>query len=144
MSQGNHHSWYYEHIIERRFTEQWFLVIDISPRCYIQASGFPATFQQSGNQSSGLQSVWNTAKIRSEPAALEESRAVMTFVNMLVVKKVIHSFRPVLWKSPGRELLEWSRLEFSVKISESNFVLDTEVKNVRPLNRGDKRNCWKH
>ena len=61
----------------------------------------------------------------------------MTFLTILGVPEIFHSFRLVLeGKIGSNRILELSRLEFFEKFLENNFTLsDAKDKTYRPLNR---------
>ena len=51
--------------------------------------------------------------------------------------EILCSFRLVLERKAGKEIPQWSRLEFLEKFSENNFALsNAEDNNPGPLNRG--------
>ena len=88
-------------------------------------------------ESSGSQFFRTTNGKYSGPDAFDESRFVMTFLNILGIKKILCSFRLVLEGKTGKEIPESSRLEFLEKFLENNFTLSDEEDNTSvPLNRG--------
>ena len=68
----------------------------------------------------------------------DESRFVMTFLNILGVTEILCSFRLVLEGKMGKEMPESSGLEFLEKFSANSFaLLDAEDNTSKLLNRGD-------
>ena len=60
----------------------------------------------------------------------------MTFLTILVVTNILHSFKLVLHGKTDKEIPESSRLEFLEKFSANNFPLsDAEDNTSKPLNR---------
>ena len=89
------------------------------------------------NKSSGSQFFRTTTGIKSGPDAFDESRFVVTFLNIIVVKEIICNFRLVLEGKTGKEIPESSRLEFLEKFLANNFALsDAEDNTSSSLNRG--------
>ena len=61
----------------------------------------------------------------------------MTFLTIFGVTEILCSFKLVLERKTGKEILESSRLEFLEKFSVNNFALsDAEDNTSGPLNRG--------
>ena len=61
----------------------------------------------------------------------------MTFLTIFGVTETLCSFKLVLERKTGKEILESSRLEFLEKFSTHNFALSHAEDNTpRPLNRG--------
>ena len=61
----------------------------------------------------------------------------MTFLTILGVTKILGSFRLVLERKTGKEILKTSRLEFLVKFLANNFALtDAEGNTSGPSDRG--------
>ena len=88
-------------------------------------------------ESLGSQFFRTTTGTQSEPDVFDESRFVMTFLNILVVLEILCSFRLVLEGKTGKEIPESSRLEFLEKFLANNFALsDAEDNTSRRLNRG--------
>ena len=88
-------------------------------------------------ESSGSQFFRTNTGIRSGPDAFDESRFVMTFLNILGVMEILCSFRLVLEGKTGKDIPESSRLEFLEKFLANNFALsDAEDNTSSPLNRG--------
>ena len=88
-------------------------------------------------ESSDLQLFRTTTEIQSGPDAFGESRFVMTFLTILVVREILCSFRLVLEGKRGKEIHESSRLEFLEKFLANNFALSEAEDNTSgPLNRG--------
>ena len=96
--------------IERRLTGWQFLAVHLSPTL-LNAEITDETFQQSEKQdsfrhilkssasmfeSSGSQFFRTTTAIQLGPDAFDESRFVMTFLNILGVAEILCSFRLVL------------------------------------------------
>ena len=70
---------------------------------------------------------------------MDESRFVMSFINILEVTETLHSFRLVPNKTTGKEIPKSPRLELIEKVLANNFPLsDTEDKTLRSLNREGK------
>ena len=68
---------------------------------------------------------------------IHESRFVITFWTILGVTEILCSFRLILEGKAGKELHEFSRLEFLEKSLANNFASsDAEENTSRPLNRG--------
>ena len=87
-------------------------------------------------ESSGSQFFRTTTGIRSGPDAFDESRFVMTFLNILGVMEILCSFKLVLEGKTGKEIPESSRLEFLEKFLANNFALsDAEDNTSDPLKR---------
>ena len=61
-------------------------------------------------ESSGSQFFRTTTGKQSGPDAFDESRFAMTFLTILEVMVVLHSFRVVLEEKTGKEIPESSRL----------------------------------
>ena len=62
----------------------------------------------------------------------------MTFLTIFGVTETLCSFKLVLERKTGKEILESSRLEFLEKFSVNNFALsDAEDNTSGSLNRGD-------
>ena len=75
--------------------------------------------------------------IQSGPDVFDETRFVMTLLNILGVTEILCSFRLVLEEKAGKEIPESSRLEFIEKFLANNFALsEAEDDTFRPLNRG--------
>ena len=90
-------------------------------------------------ESSGSQFFRTNTGIRSGPDAFDESRFVMTFLNILGVMEILCSFKLVLEGKTGKEIPESSRLEFLEKFLANNFALsDAEDNTSGPLNKGGK------
>ena len=90
-------------------------------------------------ESSGSQFFRTTTGIQSGPDAFDESRFVMTFLNILGVMEILCSFKLVLEGKTGKEIPESSRLEFLEKFLANNFTLsDAEDNTSGPLNKGGK------
>ena len=86
-------------------------------------------------ESLGSQFFRTTTGTQSEPDVFDESRFVMTFLNILVVLEILCSFRLVLEGKTGKEIPESSRLEFLEKFLANNFALsDAEGNTSGPLN----------
>ena len=78
-----------------------------------------------------------TSGIQSGPDAFDESRFIMTFLTLLGVMKIFHSFRLVLEGKTGKEIPESSRLECVEKFLANNFALSNAEDNTSgPLSRG--------
>ena len=78
-----------------------------------------------------------TTGIQSGPETFDESRFLITLLNILGVMEKIYSFRLVLERRIGKEIPGSSRLEFLEKHSANNFFLsDAEDNTSGPLNRG--------
>ena len=61
----------------------------------------------------------------------------MTFLTILGVTEILYSFRLVLERTMGKEILESSSLEFLEQFLANNFaLLDAEDNTSGPLNRG--------
>ena len=59
----------------------------------------------------------------------------MTFLIILGVTEILHSFKLVLEGKTGKKITDSSRLEFLEKLSASNLVLsDVEDNTSSPLN----------
>ena len=92
-------------------------------------------------ESSDSQFFRTTTGIQSGPDAFDESRFVMTFLNILGVMEILCSFRLVLEGKTGKEIPESSRLEFLEKFSANNFevednsLLEAEDNSSSPFNR---------
>ena len=72
----------------------------------------------------------------SEPDVFDESRFVMTFLIILGVTEILHSFRLVLEGKCVKEMSESSRLEFLEKFLANNSALsDAEDNTSGSLNR---------
>ena len=70
---------------------------------------------------------------------MDESRFIMSFINILEVTETLCSFRLVTGKTTRKEIPESSRLELLEKVLANNFPLsDTEGKTFRSLNREGK------
>ena len=109
------------------------------------------TFQQSGKQGSfrhilkisastyespGTQLFRTTTGIQSGLDAFDESRFTMIFLTILGVMEISRSFRLVLERKTGKEILESLKLESLEKLLANNFALsDTEDNTSRPLLR---------
>ena len=88
-------------------------------------------------ESSGSQFFRTTTGIQSGPDAFDESRFVVTFLNILGVMDILCSFRLVLERKTGKEMPESSRFEFLEKFLANNFALsDAEDNTSGLLNRG--------
>ena len=125
--------------------------MDLSPT-FLNTGTTKETFQQSGKQdsfrhllkslagmyeSSGSQFFRTTTGIQSGPDAFDESRFVMTFLTILEVMEILHSFRLALEEKTGKEIPESSRFEFLEKFLANNFALsDAEDNTSGPMNRG--------
>ena len=89
------------------------------------------------NKSSGSQFFRTATGIKSGPDAFDESRFVVTFLNIIVVKEIICNFKLVLEGKTGKEIPKSSRLEFLEKFLANNFALsDAEDNTSSSLNRG--------
>ena len=124
------------------------LAVDLSPT-FLNTGTTDETFQHSGKQdsfrhiltssasmyeSSGSQFFRTTTGI---PDVFDESRFVMTFLNILGVMEILCSFRLVIEGKAGKEIPQSSRLEFLEKFLANNFGLsDAEDNTSGPLNRG--------
>ena len=87
------------------------------------------------NESSCSQFFRTTTGIQSGPGAFDESRFIMIFLTILVVSKILCSFRLVLEGETGKGIPESSRLDFVEKFVVKNFALsDTEGNTSGPLN----------
>ena len=73
-------------------------------------------FQLVFYKSSGSQFFRATTGTQSGPDTFDKSRFAMTFFTNSRVKEILCSFRLVLERKTGKEILESSRLEFSEKI----------------------------
>ena len=61
----------------------------------------------------------------------------MTFLTILVVTEILHSYRLVLEGKTGKEIPQSSRLDFLEKFSANNFSLSDAKDNTSgSLNRG--------
>ena len=86
---------------------------------------------------SGPQLFRTTTGIESGPDAFDESRFIMTFLNILGVMETLCSFRLVPEGKTGKEIPEPSRLEFLEKFLANNFALSDGEDNASSLlNRG--------
>ena len=75
--------------------------------------------------------------IQLRPYTCDESRFIMNFLTILVVIRILCSFRLVLEEENNKEIPKSSRLEFLEKFLGNNFVLpDAEDNTSGPLNRG--------
>ena len=81
-------------------------------------------------ESSGSQFFRTTTGIQSGPDAFDESRFVMTFLNILGVMEILCNFRLVLEGKTGKEISESSRLEFLEKFLANNFPLSDVEDNT--------------
>ena len=72
-----------------------------------------------------------TAEIKSGQDAFDESRYIKTFLTILGIAEILHSFRVVLEETP-----ESSRLEFLEKLSENKCFIRCRRQQLRLLNRG--------
>ena len=62
---------------------------------------------------------------------------IVNFLTICGVKEILCSFKIVLERKAGEEILESSKLEFLEKFSENNFaLLDAEDNTSGPLERG--------
>ena len=74
--------------------------------------------------------------IQSGPDVFDETRFVMTLLNILGVTEILCCFRLVLEEKAGKEMPESSRLEFIEKFLANNFALSDVEDNISgPLNR---------
>ena len=65
----------------------------------------------------------------------------MTFLTILGYTEISCSFRLLLEEKTGKEIPEWSRLEFLEKFSANNFALSNAEDNTSgPLNSGGMAN----
>ena len=88
-------------------------------------------------ESSGSQFFRTTTGIQSEPDAFDELRFIMTFLTILGVMEILHSFRLVLEGKTEKEIPESSRFEFLEKFLANHFALsDAEDNTSGLLNRG--------
>ena len=83
-------------------------------------------------ESSGSQFFRTTIGIQSGPDAFDGSRFIMTFLTILLVIKILCSFRLVLEGKTGTEIPESSRLEFLGKFLADNLLYQKH----NTLNRG--------
>ena len=82
-----------------------------------------------------------TTGVQSGPDAIDKSRFVMIFLNILGVTEILCSFRLVLEGKTGKEIPESSRLEFLGRFSANwkLFALSyAEESTFGLLNRGGK------
>ena len=69
--------------------------------------------------------------------SFEKSSFVMIFLTLLGATEIVCSFRLVLERKTGKEMPEWSRLEFLEEFSGNNFALsDAEDNSSGSLNTG--------
>ena len=86
-------------------------------------------------ESSGSQFFKTSTRI-DRTDTFDKAMLAMTFLTILGVPEILHSFRLVLEGKIGNRILELSRLEFLEKFLENNFTLsDAKDKTYRPLNR---------
>ena len=87
-------------------------------------------------ESSGSQFFRITTGIQSQPVTFDESRFVMTFLTILGLMDISCSFRLVIDRKTGKEILELSRLEFLENFLANNSALsDAEDNTSGLLNR---------
>ena len=88
-------------------------------------------------ESSGSQFFRTTTGIQSRPDVFDESRFVMTFLNILGVMEILCSFRLVHEGKSDKQIPESSRLEFLEKFLANSFALsDAEDSTSGSLNSG--------
>ena len=88
-------------------------------------------------ESSGSQFFKTTTGIQSGPDVFDESRFVMTFLNIVGVMEILCSFRLVQEGNSGKQIPESSRLEFLEKFLANSFALsDAEDNTSGSLNSG--------
>ena len=124
--------------------------IDLS-QTFLNTGTTNETFQQSGKQalykhiltssaslykSSGLWLFRTTTAIQWGSDAFDKSRLVMTFLTILKVTEILCIFRLVPEGKAGKEIPEFSILEFLGRFLRNNFALsDAEDKTSMSLNR---------
>ena len=81
-------------------------------------------------ESSGSQFFRTTTGMQSRPDAFDESRFVMTFLNIFGFTEILCSFTLVPEGKTGKEIPESSRLEFIEKFLGNNFALSDAEDNT--------------